>query len=161
MSIIAQSTFSFFACLFFAIIYKTPKSELVACGITGAFGYGAYCTYYVNTNEPMVGTFIGAVTVAFIAKLYASSRKLPVMLYVLPPIFPLVPGANIYYAAYGVIMENIPYAVTNGVRAFKLSGLCVIALLIIFSIPDEIFDIITGVSRFNIVEKEENNSIKN
>ena len=77
------------------------------------------------------------------------------MLYVLPPIFPLVPGANMYYAAYGVIMENIPYAVTNGVRAFKLSGLCVIALLIVFSIPNYIFDIITGTSRFTILDKDE------
>ena len=155
MSIIAQSFFSFFACLFFAIIYKTPKSELLACGITGAFGYGIYYAYYINTNDPMTATFLGAATIAFIAKLYSSSRKLPVMLYVLPPIFPLVPGANMYYAAYGVIMENIPYAVTNGVRAFKLSGLCVIALLVVFSIPNYIFDIITGTSRFTILDKDE------
>lgn len=139
--IVLQGIMAFFACLFFAVIYNTPRKQLFACGITGGLGFASCYLFTVNLQQPLFGTFIGASVVAICARVYSVNRNIPVMLYVLPAVFPLVPGAGMYNTMYGFLINDLKYAMENGIQFLKVTGLVVIALLIVLSLPQKFFRI--------------------
>lgn len=135
MTVIIQSFCSFFACLFFAVIYNTPKKELPFCGLAGCSGY-AICYYFTaQRGMPMWGAFLGTALICIISRSFATRHKMPVMMYVLPAIFPIVPGAGIYYALYSFMINDLNGAAQLGINAFKIAGVIVLAMLIILSQP--------------------------
>lgn len=138
-TIILEMVMAFMACLFFAIVYNTPKKELVFCGIFGGIGYGIY---YCLINYCGFGTsanFFGALMIAFLARITSMRRNIPVMVYVLPSVFPLSPGGNMYNAAYFIIISDMYNAVDQTMICIKIVGVCVIAILLILSLPEIIF----------------------
>ncbi|MGE4213576.1 MAG: threonine/serine exporter family protein [Anaerotignaceae bacterium] len=135
MTVLIEGICSFFACLFFAIIYNTPKKELPFCGLAGGLGYGV-CYYLTQQYQmPMWGAFWGTTLICIMSRYFATRHKMPVMMYVLPAIFPIVPGAGIYYALYAFMINDIHGATKQGIDAFKIAGVIVLAMLIILSQP--------------------------
>ena len=41
-TVIIEMIMAFSACFFFAIVYNTPKRELIFCGLFGGLAYGIY-----------------------------------------------------------------------------------------------------------------------
>ena len=140
MSIVFIEMFmSFMACFFFAIVYNTPKKELIFCGLFGGLGYGLY--YYLGhfCDLGTSANFFGAMLIAVLARIASLNREIPVMVYVLPSVFPLSPGANMYNAAYAIIKSDMYTAVIQTTICIKVVGACVIAILLILSLPDFMF----------------------
>ena len=52
---------------------------------------------------------------------------------------PLSPGGNMYNACYALIMNNLDMAITETMKCIKIVGMCVIAILIVLSLPEGIF----------------------
>lgn len=137
--IIIEFFMAFMACLFFAIVYNTPKKELIFCGLFGGLGYALY--YYLShfIGFGISANFCGALLIAFMARILSINRQIPVMVYVLPAVFPLSPGANMYNAAYAVIKSDMFTAGVQTMICIKIVGVCVIAILIVLSLPESIF----------------------
>lgn len=139
-TIVIQMIMAFFACLFFAIVYNTPKKELIFCGLFGAIGYGIYFYLYNYCGLGTMSNFIGALVIAILTRFVSVRRRIPIMLYVLPSVFPLSPGANMYKAAYAIAVSDTLTAIDQTFICIKVVGACVIAILIIVSLPDVIFN---------------------
>jgi len=139
--VFVQILMSFMACLCFAIVYNTPKKELIYCGIFGGLGYGLY--YYLSHFQGFgsMASFFGAALIAVLARIVSKNRHIPVMVYVLPSVYPLAPGANMYRTAYAVIKSDMFTAADQAMVCIKVVGLCVIAILLVLSLPDNIFKI--------------------
>ena len=142
MKMVAIEMFmAFIACFFFAIVYNTPKKELLFCGLFGGLGYGVY--YYLS-NKYGLGTganFFGAMLIAVLARIASLRREIPVMVYILPAVFPLSPGGNMYKTAYALIRSDLHTTAEQAMICIKIVGVCVIAIIIILSLPDVIFKI--------------------
>ena len=54
-TIIIEMIMAFMACFFFAIVYNTPKKELIFCGIFGGLGYGVYSVSYTHLGYARKG----------------------------------------------------------------------------------------------------------
>ena len=50
-------------------------------------------------------------------------------------IFPLVPGAGIYYTAYYFIQGNNALALSNGISTFKVAVALAIGITLVLSVP--------------------------
>jgi Uncharacterized conserved protein len=135
MTVFVESFCSFFACFFFAIIYNTPKKELPFCGLIGSLGYAVFYCFTTPYNMPMFGAFFSTILICIMARFFAAKHKMPVMMYVLPAVFPIVPGAGIYYALYAFMINDLYGAAKQGIDAFKISGIIVVAMLIVLSQP--------------------------
>ena len=138
-TVIIEMIMAFSACFFFAIVYNTPKRELIFCGLFGGLAYGIY---YCLTHFYGFGTsanFFGALLIAFLAIITSLRRHIPVMVYVLPSVFPLSPGGNMYNAAYAIIISDMYTAVDQTMVCIKIVGVCVIAILIVLSLPEMLF----------------------
>lgn len=107
INVLIQFIFASVATLSFSIIFCAPRKEIIFCGITGGFGW---IIYYILNNyvhySIIVAALIATAGLAIISRAFAVIRMHPATIYILPGIFPLVPGAGIYYTAYYLITKQ-------------------------------------------------------
>lgn len=91
-TIIIQLVLSYVATVTFAIITNVPKRALNACGITGTFGWMAYWTLMQMDSGTGASSLAGAFVVAVLSHFFAKHKKMPITIFNVPGIVPLVPG---------------------------------------------------------------------
>ena len=87
-----------------------------------------------------VGTLCFAILFAcprksLFTRVFAITLKMPVTVFLLSGIFPLVPGAGIYYCAYYFIQGNNALALSNGISTFKVAVALAIGITLVLSVP--------------------------
>lgn len=92
MELIFHLLFSFLATVTFGIITNIPRKALVACGITGMTGW---MIYYVLTQ-----TFDASI-------FFSRYKKMPMIIFYIPSLVPLVPGGPAYQAVRSILLGNI------------------------------------------------------
>lgn len=127
------------ATLSFALLFSAPKNELLYCGFTGGLGW---IIYYVMTTIGFGVVFASVVATFFLtifARAFAVIRKNPATVYLLSGIFPLVPGAGIFYTVYYLLLGNNELYSEKGLQTFEIAGAIVIGIIFGFAIPQSLF----------------------
>lgn len=122
MSYFMQAILSFAAAAGFGVIFNAPKKSLFYCGIVGMTGWLVYSYVDDLSNDPSKSSFAGAFTVAFIAHLMAKKFKMPMIIFSVAGIIPLVPGGSAYNAMRNVIEKDYSKAIEYGSVALIISG---------------------------------------
>ena len=127
---IIQFLVSLAATLSFAVLFSAEKKQLFFCGLTGALGWIVYLICLQNHTDNAIANLIATFALTLVARILSAVRRTPVTVFLLTGIFPLVPGAGIYYTSYHLIMNHGRMAASMGLETFKMAG--AIALGIIF-----------------------------
>lgn len=135
---IANILCSFLGTMAFSVLFNVPKKYYIGCGITGMLGWLCFCLLNTPTSST-IATFVAAILVVLMARMLAVRLKCPITLFLVPGVFPLLPGASVYYTAYYLVTEELTRAAYTGLEALKLSFAIVIAIVFIFSIPRKFF----------------------
>lgn len=137
---ILQFIICIFATLSFAVLFGAPKKELLFCGLTGAVGWLVYliCLAY-GFGTPMAN-LIATFALTVIARIIAALHKNPVTVYLISGIFPLVPGAGIYYTSYYFIMNEMSECYHSGMETVKVAGAIVLGIIFGFALPQSWFN---------------------
>ena len=85
------------ATMAFAVLFQAPKSEWILCGISGGIGWSVYESLLMRGNHLMISVIVATIALTLFSRIFAVLRKQPATVYLLAGIFPLVPGAGIYY----------------------------------------------------------------
>ena len=89
----------------FGIVLEVPKKYLVFSGIAGAVGWAVYLLG--QALFPAGSVFFSSFCIALLSQIFARKLKCPVTVFLIPGIYPFVPGAGIYRTVYYIIMgEN-------------------------------------------------------
>ncbi len=134
-----QIVVAMFATLSFAILFFAPKDQYLSCAITGAVGW---ITYYLLSKQGVniaVASLIATFTLTILSRCLSVIRKVPATIFLVTGIFPLVPGAGIYYTAYYLITKNINMASVKGVETFLVAGAIVLGIIFGFALPQGLF----------------------
>ena len=67
--------------------------------------------------------------------MFAITQKTPVTVFLLTGIFPLVPGAGIYYTAYYFIQNENTLALAEGISTFKIAVALAIGISLVLCVP--------------------------
>ena len=88
--------------------------------MTGAVGWMAYILCYdlLSVSAP-VAVLIATLPLTLCARFFSVYHKAPVTVFLLPGIFPLVPGAGIYYTAYYFLRDDRTLFLNKGVETLK------------------------------------------
>lgn len=129
-----------FATLSFALLFGAAKSELIYCGLTGAFGWIVYLVCLGFDSGTVIANLVATLTLTVISRAIASIRKNPVTVYLISGIFPLVPGAGIYYTSYYFIMNETKQCSTAGMETVKVAGAIVLGIIFGFALPQNWFN---------------------
>lgn len=121
--VLVQFIFSFLASAAFAIIINVPRRSLVACGLTGSVSWMLYWVIVeVFSGNAALGSLIGAVGVAAVSYLFSKILKMPVTIFNIPGIVPLVPGGLAYQAVRNIVIGNYEKGAYFTVQAVMIAG---------------------------------------
>ena len=138
--IVVQFVVSLMATLSFAVLFSAPKKELFFCGLTGAAGWIVYLIFLDHNASIPIANLIATFALTLISRVIASVRKNPVTLYLITGIFPIVPGAGIYYTSYYFIMNDMEQFSNYGMQTIKVAGAIVLGTVFGFALPQAWFN---------------------
>ena len=93
---IANMLCSFWGTVAFSILFNVHKRFYFCCGLTGMAGWLCYCALAPLGSAPMA-CFAGTIVVVLLSRIFAVWKKCPITVFLVSGIFPLVPGAGVYY----------------------------------------------------------------
>jgi len=118
---ILQLITSFIAAATFCILFNAPRRALLQCGIAGAVGWIVYLQLERGWDT-VIATFGATVIVGVVSQIFARSFKMPVIIFSVGGIIPLVPGGMAYDAMRRFVEKDYTAAVQIATQAFLLSG---------------------------------------
>lgn len=118
----------------FAVTFCVPKTEYLTCGLVGGVGWLTYCVMSVMGKDAAFATLVAAIPLTMVARILAIKRKMPVTVFLISGIFPMVPGAGIYYTAYYFIM-NDPLCGTKGIDTLKIALALALGMTLVLGLP--------------------------
>ena len=121
--------------LSFAVLFACPRRTLPCCALVGAVGWFIYELAVLYGADVSAASLIAVIPLTLVSRLFAILLKTPVTVFLLTGIFPLVPGAGIYYTAYYFIQGNNALALSNGISTFKVAVALAIGISLVLCIP--------------------------
>ncbi|MDR0880207.1 MAG: threonine/serine exporter family protein [Clostridioides sp.] len=126
--------FGALATMGFAVFFQMQRKLLIPTGIVGGLGWVLYvCTFHASSISVLAG-FVAGAFVSACSEILARKLKHPAIVFVLPGILPLIPGAGLYKTMLSVIQKNYSLAITQGTDALFLSASISLGILVINSI---------------------------
>ena len=107
--------------LSFAVLFACPRRTLPCCALVGAVGWFIYELAVLYGADAAAASLIAVIPLTLVSRLFAILLKTPVTVFLLTGIFPLVPGAGIYYTAYYFIQGENALSLANGISTFKVA----------------------------------------
>ena len=105
------------------------------CGLTGGVGWVVYESLQLQGWHLMLSTIVAALILTILSRIFAVLRKHPVTVYLLSGIFPLVPGAGIYYTVFYMISGNMDMFSVKGRETIETAGAIVIGIILAMGLP--------------------------
>ena len=124
----------------FSLLFGVPGKYYLECGLTGGIGWLLYRLISLYTPLPATAaTFLAAAAVALYSRIAAVRRRCPTTVFLIAGIFPLVPGAGIYWTVDYLVTDEIALARSSGTSALKAAFAIVLAIAAVFELPRGLF----------------------
>lgn len=131
---------SFTGTLMFSVLFNVPRRFYLCCGLTGMAGWLCYLSV-VNHTSVTTASFIGTLVVVLMSRTLAVWKKCPITVFLVSGIFPLIPGAGVYFTAYNLVIGNLAAAALKGVESVKIAFAIVLGIVFVVSIPKQWFQV--------------------
>ena len=135
---IANMLCSFWGTVAFSILFNVHKRFYFCCGLTGMAGWLCYCALAPLGSAPMA-CFAGTIVVVLLSRIFAVWKKCPITVFLISGIFPLVPGAGVYYTMYYLVSNELTLAAIKGLESLKIAFGIVLGIVFIVTIPKKWF----------------------
>ena len=121
---------SLIATMAFGFIFNVPKKAIVSGGIIGMTGWITYVYLSTYRLETISATLISAFIVATLSQFLAKYQKLPVTVFSVAGIIPLVPGGLAYETMRYFVENNYSFAIKYATKTLLISGAIAFGLII-------------------------------
>ena len=122
MTIFSQAITSFLATAAFGILFNAPKESLLKCGLIGMGGWLIYFLLVEYSQDPIVATLAATIFIALLSQEMAKIYKMPVIIFSVAGIIPLVPGGLAYDSMRNIVENNYNEAIALAAKVLMLSG---------------------------------------
>ncbi|MBU3806418.1 MAG: threonine/serine exporter family protein [Candidatus Fournierella pullistercoris] len=119
----------------FALLFHVAPRHYLYCGLVGTCGWLVYCLMMAVEPSPVLASLVAVIPLTILTRVLAIVRKAPVTLFLIPGIFPLVPGAGIYYTAYAFIMGDTATCAAKGAETLKIAVALAMGIALVVSFP--------------------------
>ncbi len=130
---------SYFATIAFSGMFNVPKEQYIYCGICGSIGWSVYRMLLTAEHSAVISSFFATLVLTFVCRIFAVVRKMPITVFLIAGIFPLVPGAGIYFTAYYFIVDDNVQAFIKGLETVKIAMAISLGIVFIFALPQSWF----------------------
>ncbi len=128
-TIAMELLFSFIATAGFGFLFNAPKRMLIQCGLVGVGGWMTYTLMVSSGIDTIQATFFGGFSVSMISYALAKFYKMPIIIFIVAGLIPLVPGGTAYDAMRHVVSHEYAEAIPLALKAFIISGAIAMGLV--------------------------------
>ena len=135
-----QIVASFIGTAAFAVLFGVPRKYYVLCGVSGVLGWILYMILarYAGFTPP-AATVFATMLVVLSARYFSVLDRCPAIVFLLCGIFPLVPGAGVFWTSYYVVSDQLRLALGSGFMAVKVTIAIVLGIILISELPAKMF----------------------
>jgi uncharacterized membrane protein YjjB (DUF3815 family) len=130
MNEIIQICVSFLATVSFAILFYLPKRALIPVGVVGTIGWIILEVMQSHHISAVAGSFVAALIIAFVSEILARIQKMPVIVYTVAGIVPLVPGSKAYTTMSDFVKGEYLNGLAAGAETMLIAGAVATGLVI-------------------------------
>ena len=126
-----QVLVSFIGCIGFAIYFNIHSWGVLISAIGGLLTWTGYLVAIGLGCDIVGANFWAAVVAAVYSEVMARIRKYPALSYLVVSIFPLLPGAGIYYTMTYILQNNTDAAWAKGMETAAIAGVMAVGILLV------------------------------
>ena len=124
----------FVGCIGFAMQFNVHGPGIVICAIGGGIAWLVYCLAYEYTADVVTANLFAAIFASVYAEVMARIRKYPAISYLVVSLFPLLPGAAVYFATNSIVTGDMDSFATKATQTIAAAGALAIGILIVSTI---------------------------
>ena len=125
----------------FSLLFGVPTRYYPYCGLIGGAGWLVYSIFIGRGCTSPTSALFATIVVILLSRLFAVRERCPVTIFLISGIFPLVPGAGVYWTAYYIVTNDLARASQTGFMALKVAVAIVLGIVFVFELPQGIFRI--------------------
>lgn len=129
MEFVIHAFYSFMATACFGIIFNAPIKAIPYCGFVGSIGWTIYYVLMQIGVQEVQATFAAAFAIALVAQYFAQRLKMPMIIFNVSGIIPLVPGGIAYNTMRNIVELDYNLGLQNGMRVLMISGAIAMGLV--------------------------------
>ena len=139
-SIPLQALAAFIGTAAFALLFGIDREHYVPAGVIGAIGWVLYLILvrYADAT-PVAATLAASTLVCIVSRIAAIPFRIPAQGFLLCGIFPLVPGAGIFWFTYYLTDSQFDLSLHSGWMASKVAIAIVLGIILAMELPQRIF----------------------
>ena len=131
-----QMLWAFISIIGFSINTNLKGWKIIFTGIGGALAWGSYLVILYYSSSLLLSVFLATVLVYFYSEIVARLFRIPVSVFVICAIIPLVPGSTLYYSMSAYIMGKTMQASRLFGQTVLISGTISMAIAVMSSISN-------------------------
>lgn len=137
-----QAVAAFLGTVGFAVLYGVPRKEYIHASVCSTIGWIAYLAMIRLAGATVIeSTFVATLVVVLVSRFMAVDRRCPVIVFQICGVFPLIPGAGIFWTVYYIVNKQLSEAFSSGFTALGMAVAIVLGIIFITSLPGRMFKI--------------------
>ncbi len=134
LNFILSLIYAYIACVGFGIIFHLRGKMLFITAIGGVLLWAVYLALEGSVDSIVARSLIATMTAAIFSESIARIMKIPVTLFMIIAILPLVPGSGIYYTMLACIASDWTQFAAKGLETIGIAGAIAVGMLLVSSI---------------------------
>lgn len=139
-SLLVQAFAAFAGTAAFALLFGVDREHYVPAGVIGAIGWVIYLLLVRQAAvSPVIATIVSSTLVCLVSRMAAIPFRSPAQVFLLCGIFPLVPGAGIFWFTYYLTGGQFDLSTQSGWMAIKIAIAIVLGIILAMELPQSLF----------------------
>lgn len=130
-SLAVQAVSCFAGCLGFTILFNIHGRRSLLYGLGGVLAWAVYYLAGRLCGSELMGYFWGAVFASAYSEIVARVGKCPAISCLVISIFPLIPGAGVYYTMNYAVRGEMELFAQKGMTTAAIAGLMAVGILLV------------------------------
>ena len=130
-SIPLECIFAFIGCIGFSILFNIHGRGTVLCALGGFLAWAVYCIVLKLDGTEISAYFWSALTASVYSEIMARIRKCPAISYLVISVFPLIPGAGVYYTMRYAVLGQMDLFASQLMHTAAIAGIMAVSILLV------------------------------
>lgn len=118
-------------CIGFSIIFNIHGPGMLLCTLGGIIAWIVYSVIISRGFSDLTAYFWGAAVSSAYAEIMARIRKYPAISYLVVSIFPLIPGASVYYTMNFAVRGEMERFADQGMHTIAIAGIMAVGIILV------------------------------
>lgn len=122
---------SFIGSMGFAVLFNIHGPGMVICALGSVLTWGMYCLCLSLGCSDIMAYFWATIIAAGYAEIMARIRKYPAISYLVVAIFPLIPGAGVYFTMNHAVRGDMVSFAEQGTHTIAIAAMMAVGMLLV------------------------------